>query len=186
MLKPLITVVAMAIPLLFSCRRTGLCKDEEFGLGKDAYNSASLRTDGFYYSSFVDIPITSTADTPVVRSTILILYRNGVVNFPGGTDSAKMNEYVSGYLSQQQDCRYCWGLFSIAGSDIQLERRPPTQIACSPIERMTARILNDSTFVLSRKIYTRKGKIERDDNRVETYHFRKFNNKPDSTNNVIK
>jgi hypothetical protein len=186
MLKPHVFIIALAIPLLFSCRKTSACKDEELSIKKMPYNGAHLRTDGFYYSNFIDTPITAYADTPVTRSMLLMFYRNGIVNFSGSADSAKMETYVATYLGQQKDCRDCWGLFSVDGSDIQLERWPPAQFTCSPIERSTGKVINDSTFVLSMKIRTRDGHTEQSSNQAITYHFRKFNFKPDSTNNVIK
>lgn len=73
-----------------------------------------------------------------------------------------------------------WGIFNIKNDSIVFERWYPSSGGPFPAYLRSGKILNDTTFVITKSFRSKIGNEEQQLN--ETYHFRKFSPKPDSTN----
>lgn len=78
--------------------------------------------------------------------------------------------------------KYRWGVFNVSGERISFERWYPSEKPHKAFVR-SGIILNDSTFVIKKSIHSATG-VEKLVN--ETYYFREFTHKPDSTNSFIE
>ena len=80
--------------------------------------------------------------------------------------------------------KFDWGLFNIEDNTIKIEHWLPAQGGYPTLLR-TGEILNDTTFVLTESIMRGKnGATPKDIN--QTFYFKHFDIKPDSTNSFIK
>lgn len=179
-------------PLLIFTR----CKVfEPLSLNKQNYVSNNLITNGYYYA-LKDKEEGFTLNEK--KYNTFFLYKNGIYFGGKGLYSANVSldsldfiisKKVSNLVKHEQ-LQYEWGVFKVNGSEIKIERwitaagggTYPTQI-------LTGEIKNDTTINFHTLLgayplnYGRKKKTIKID---ETYHFRQFSPKPDSTNNFIK
>ncbi len=123
------------------------------------------------------------------RVLIYFLYSNGVLLFCGSVekkDFGQMEKYINHeFLSKYvfSNDISAWGVYKIDGNEILKEQWYPFDFAAGvPTYISKGEIMNDTTFVL-KKISRPNGKDLTLIN--ETYHFRQFSPKPDSTNNFI-
>ena len=170
-------VTALMVVLFFgSCKKW--FKDEELTLSKQPYTGNELRTDGYYYY---------TMDGEYFR-TITFFYKNGVVFRPpsGYHSLQELDVYVINELvgeNRFHDSQLSWELFNIENDRILFNYWvPPRPFQCY-FEEGT--ILNDTTFVLQRYYRMENGEVTDEGNINETFHFRQFSPKPDSTNTFI-
>ncbi|GAA4463605.1 hypothetical protein GCM10023093_12460 [Nemorincola caseinilytica] len=176
-MKLIYPLFILLLVVLASCEKLGLCHDAEYHMHKTPYTGTQLRTDGFYYGE------PDTDYVGVIRRTILVLYRNGVIMMPGSPKQDSMEHYLS--QPGRKDVVYEWGLFAIDDTAISMENWMPAHGGCSPIGYTTGQILNDIAFVLTaRETRRRKGKTERKEYN-ELYIFRPLADKPDSTNDIL-
>ena len=152
--------------------------DEKLTLPKQPYLGNELRTDGYYYY---------TMDSEYFRS-ITFFYRNGVVFQPIGDAHSlqEVDEYVINKLvgeNSYHDVQWSWELFNIENDRILINYWVPPKPHQCYIEEGT--ILNDTTFVLQRYYRMENGEVTDEGNINETFHFRQFSPKPDSTNMFI-
>ncbi len=175
----LLFLLVLLIPVS-SCQKLGFCRDTEFNIDKAVYSGTQLRVDGFYYGGGTSNGVGGTI------YNVLIFYRNGIVYLPGGSELANMETYVSGLKGEEiKKVKSDWGVYSIDGNVIKIERWPNAHMKCNDAELRTGTIEEDTVFVFNKKeLRTRKGKIKKSDI-SERYHFRQFTNKPDSSNNII-
>ncbi len=138
-----------------------------------------LKIDGYYYfKSGNDL-----YDT-------FILYRNGVILSGGGnapdTDpfifiENLFNSYQNNNSYQEKKIK--WGLFVIDNNIIYMEKWHPSSGGAMLVYKRTGEILNDTTFIITKMIRSSTGNEVSID---ETFHFKKFSPKPDSTNSFIE
>lgn len=168
----LLTVMAF----LFSCKSADLIlprRDLEAG----------MRLDGYYYNNFFD----SADGRP--RTNILFLYRNGVVlncHNLSSHDFEDMDAYIRKEFGGQYDIsdrRLSWGLVIVDESVIKIENWYPSTGGPMPVVIRNGVVLDDKTFRFTESTDQKGG----DRNTLDqTYHFRQFSPKPDSTNNFVK
>jgi hypothetical protein len=149
--------------------------DDNLTLKRVDYKGNELRIDGYYYCYFEKTDIT----------VIYFLFRNGIIRNTGGysryNEDNREQEMVSYYgKSTKTD----WGVFVIDGNKIQYEKwiEAPSGVRAS-INRRSGYIENDTTFHITESYYSGTGETKQVD---EVWHFKQFDNKPDSTNVYIK
>lgn len=144
---------------------------------------AGMRLDGYYYHNFFD-----WADGRP-RSNIIFLYKNGVVlncHNLSSHDFEDMDEYVRREYGGQYDKsnnRLNWGIVVVDESIIKVEQWYPSSGGPMPVRIRSGVVLDDTTFKFTEST-NQKGKDR--ETLDQTYHFRQFSPKPDSTNNFVR
>jgi uncharacterized protein YqgQ len=171
-------MLAILSILTMSSNCEKIIQDMPFALKKQMYNGTNLRIDGYYYQEKDGYYYVSH-----------FFYKSGIILYLGGRyDNNELktmeNEIASGQFTQKlKDNKYCWGLFCIDERNIQIERYYNTDDLSKKSFIRSGEILNDTTFSIT-KVIRSDGESERSVN--ETYHFKQFSPKPDSTNIFIK
>jgi hypothetical protein len=153
-----------------------LFPDDNLTFKRVDYNGNELRMDGYYYCYFEKTNIT----------VIYFLFRNGVIRSIGGysryNEDNREQEMISYY--DRSTPKTDWGVFIIDGNKIQYEKwiEAPSGVRAS-INRRSGYIENDTTFRITESYYSGTGETKQVD---EVWHFKQFDNKPDSTNVYIK
>ncbi|MBW7845753.1 MAG: hypothetical protein H3C45_08955, partial [Bacteroidia bacterium] len=78
-----------------------------------------------------------------------------------------------------------WGVFKIEGNFIQFERWYPSDPPLKAYVR-AGTIINDTTFLITESYRMQDGKKTEVKTRNETYYFKQFSPKPDSTNTFVQ
>ena len=175
----LLIVEMVMILTLFSCIKDEF-KDDELSIQRTNYTGNQLRIDGYYYEMLNNSYFSSYC-----------FYENGTLIAPGGvfaTISEMDNYIIKEFISSQNYKNYKsnWGVFKIENSNIKFEKWYPSSGGGLPAYVREGNIINDTTFVISVSYRMKKGKKTEVKARNETYHFKQFSPKPDSTNNFIK
>lgn len=177
--KQLRLILILAITALFSFGGCGKWnKDEELTLAKQPYNGNSLRLDGYYYF----------LQNGNVYSSYFF-YRNGVVingeaADPNSPDPIAFMDTVfssESFADQIKRGKTRWGVFQIQGDSIVFERWLLSEGGL-PIGRFYGNIINDTTFIITKREHPYSGKEYQQN---DLYHFHAFSPKPDSTNVFI-
>ena len=157
-----------------------LGKDDVLTMQRKNLESVNLNLSGYYYLAY--------GNEKEKRKRIYFLYKNGIVLYGGTPSSSQLRETeegfkTSGFYDFVKVRKYHWGIYTITGNKIKIERwnpgKPPLRAF---IEEGT--VLNDSTFHIDKFYWSNKNDgIEEED---RTYHFKPFSPKPDSTNTFIK
>lgn len=171
----------LIISLLFTnCRRVNQCdKTEKLSFTKREFSGSQLKLNGYYYYF-----------NSVDSYWPIIFYKNGIVSrkLSYAFDTSKVvqfeNELMNGtYRNKVKDDKYSWGLFNIIGNEIKYEvYDSKSAISCYFPIIYTGTIINDTTIHFNKKVNsdgTESVSIN------ETYHFKQFSPKPDSTNSFI-
>jgi hypothetical protein len=174
-------------------------KDSILSLNRQDFLNNNLRTDGYFYF-FSDRVI----DTKIGEKyfEVFFIFKNGIyVKFLyGGYNQSidiknrisKLDNDVklSNRFKQGIDYKLDWGIFKTSGSEIEIERWATSSGAGAyPTEFFKGEIKNDTTIHFHTRIaadplvVNAKKKTFSID---ETYNFRQFSPKPDSTNKFIK
>lgn len=173
-MKKLIILLTILLPLFHSCFWMNTA-DEEFFNTKTHYRGSEIKTNGYYYSEDYDN-----------FTAVLILFRDGVaiqgigvdslIDFENRVISGKFNENISVSIEY-------WGLYIINSSEIILEAIESVGWTHRISFLYYGEILNDTTihFYAKKETYSDAEKMIFD----ETYHYKKFSPKPDSTNSFI-
>lgn len=165
-------VKLIAVLFIFSLSHL-CCQGEKFDmltLERKNFNGNEIKTDGYYYA-FSRTPIGDTL------GTMFFLYRNGVFFYLGSpkvSTVADLEAYTRPYITNPSGGRRDWGVFQVEGSQISIERWLYNSGGKIPAQVFQGQILNDTTF--SMKLFST----------VETWKFRAFTPKPDSTNAYVK
>ncbi|MDR1119867.1 MAG: hypothetical protein LBM08_03005 [Dysgonamonadaceae bacterium] len=153
--------------LLSNCNK--LFKDEELSLQRVSYIGEELRVDGYYYFHW------ASYDSPFDNNTsVKFFYRNGLVlsaHSYGGIDLDNVEKEMVDLYDKIRKDKIGWGVFIVNGDEIQCEQWTSSVGGGLPIYKWSGKIENDTTF--------------RHSDSNETWHFKKFTLKPDSTNNFI-
>lgn len=175
-MKIMIILLFALITSCAACKKVGLCKDENLTLNKVEFTGTQLRIDGFYYEKTIESEYYS----------LFILYNNGIVMEPGSTKESDLEKYILDVSKSSLPLRtkYNWGLFNIDDNIIKIEHWLPAQCGYPAVLR-TGEILNDTTFILN-KMERRDSQGTTQKDITQTFLFRQFSPKPDSTNNFIK
>lgn len=122
----------------------------------------------------------------------IVLYQNGIVLEGGSSEvSAGINSVDSNFLatnnfnnSYDRKIPYIWGIYSINENYIIIERyKVPAFGESYQTYVDKGHIINERQFIITSRKYIKTGKLEA---RRDTFNFRPFSTKPDSTNNFIK
>jgi hypothetical protein len=152
-----------------------LVSDEKLTIPRKDYLGTELRTDGYYYEINNDL------------TSIYFLYRNGIILYAYSYRNKTLEEIESEIISQikegQKIHKSRFGVFIVEGNTITIEQWAASTGFSLPVVRSYGTIQNDSTFLVT-KTYSSETQKERSANLL--YHFRQFNNKPDSTNVFIQ
>jgi hypothetical protein len=164
--------------LCFSCSQFN-GESNSFSLEKETNHTKKIKLRGYYLRE-VSIP-----DGKALN--IIFFYENGVLMSPGSFEEkqGKVERYLRHnlFMSKVKDLQVSWGLYTIKDDSISFEKwyhgGGPTKI----LQIRKGIILNDTTFLIGsvfRSNGTEKTLVK------EYYYFKKFNPKPDSTNQFIK
>ena len=156
-----------------SCEEPVIYKD--FILKKIPYTGNELRMDGYYYR-YLDCEGNNCIFA-------YCFYRNGIVlHMGGGALSLKeADEYVKQFMERDINSNYersNWGLFVVDNQTIKFELYYPQEYFTKWTGIMEGVILNDTTFRIT-SFYDPSNDERRTKN--DTYYFRQFSPKPDST-----
>lgn len=159
-----------------SCNKD-ILSDDKLTLDKIPFTGNQLRIDGYYFQKM---------DNSIF--TIYFFYNDGTVLYGGGSfPISEIEDYEVEFTSEEwitsaKESKIRWGLFQIEGNRISFERWYPSSGGPLPAYIRTGEILNDTTFLINKSIRS-DGSNEKELN--ETYHFKQFSPKPDSTNGFI-
>lgn len=171
----------MLIVMAYTCTKDKLFKDDELSIQKMPFAGNQLRTDGYYYQL-----------KDQTFFTIYCFYRNGIILYlGGGYSSSQLIELESriqngSYYNDAKKYKYFWGIFNIENNNIKFERWYASSGGPLPTYVREGNIVNDTTFNITEIYRIKKGKKTEVANENETYHFKAFSPKPDSTNTFIK
>ena len=156
-----------------SCEEPVIYKD--FILKKIPYTGNELRMDGYYYR-YLDCEGNNCIFA-------YCFYRNGIVlHMGGGALSLKeADEYVKQFMERDINSNYersNWGLFVVDNQTIKFELYYPQEYFTKWTGIMEGVILNDTTFRIT-SFYD----LSNDERYTvnDTFYFRQFSPKPDST-----
>lgn len=178
-MKKLLILLILAFFVVYSnsCKDSGpLIKPFPLTFERQDYSGNEIRLDGYFY-----LPWNDSDRTRISRG--FFFYTNGVVHVTSSGEISKLEDNFvrDGYHNKIKDWHTSWGLFKINGTKIEIEF--PTLGGRSAPMIHSGLILNDSTFKITRITTEKHDRISEVD---ETYYFRHFSPKPDSTNSVIK
>jgi len=145
------------------------CKDETLTLQRVPYTGSEIKTDGYYYSYYVN----STMEEYIVA---FFLFRNGIILSAGAYDKTNLEtlekKMLERYESLQSE-KIGWGVFIVSDNKIEYEQWSTSGGPGGglPVFKSSYDIENDSTLINPAGII---------------YYFKQFSPKPDSTNNFIK
>lgn len=148
-------------------------QDEKFTLIKRPYNGNELKIDGYYYKYRNENLV-----------SVYIFYSNGI-SFTTGWDynKAKFEEMInSGTLASNSNI-YNWGLFIIEDKTVEVEHYFTKDDLNSRVYIKSGMILNDTTIHFTKYMRSNGTEVEAIN---DTFHFKQFSPKPDSTNRFIK
>ena len=167
--------IILAMFVLAGCKKW--LKDEELTLPKQPYNGDELRTDGYYYQ----------AGEKAI--TVMFLYEDGTMIHAGSVSVQEISQreemFKNGeFYNHIKNNKTCWCVYRIENDKITTNYWvSPKPFRCY-FEEGT--ILNDTTFVIQRYYRMENGEMTEEWETNETYHFRQFSPKPDSTNMFIQ
>jgi len=166
-------IIATIIVLMSNCKKDKILKDDELSIKKTQYVGIELRTDGYYYYEYDNM------------ISIYFLNKDGVFLLGGSFEkkllSERENRFSNGeYYQAVKDIKTAWGVFLISNNEIKIERWQPLN-AINKVYLHKGKILNDTTFYIT-NIYHNQEEIS---NFVQSFNFRQFSPKPDSTNIFI-
>lgn len=173
-------IFPMLVILLFSsCDKNSLCEDDELTLEKVDYTGNQLKTNGYYFGD-----VTENSDPAYAE--IYYLYRNG---FFFTTGASLLQEAENGTidvpLGPGEKAKRSFGLFQIDSNTIVIERWQTRINGCETTIYERGNILNDTTFVITRREFRSDGEPQRTDDLNAVFKFRPLTEKPDSTNTFI-
>jgi hypothetical protein len=160
-----------------NCESLSFKKDDELSLNREIFSGNQLRTDGYYFVS---------KDSLV--GSVYFFYRNGILRETGSLLSLNDFERFELLITtlefdlKGKENKDCWGVFNIQDNVIKFERWYGGQGA-KPAYVSEGVILNDTTFHITKSYRSNGTELKERD---ETYHFKQFSPKPDSTNVFIK
>lgn len=160
-------IASLFLTIITSCDIKDQYTDDEFILKKTDYKGNELSIDGYYYHKLGENSY-----------YVLIFYRNGTIFKNGASDH---EEYIAN--TNGSNVRQHWGLFIIENNTIKIEYYMPKMYEGLPAYIKAGEILNDTTFIFKEQYRSKDDSEYQEIN--ETYHFKKFSPKPDSTNNFI-
>jgi len=164
--------------LLSCCAKENIFKDDELSLEKESYEGEQLRIDGYYYQ-----------EVDSVIYNVYLFYTNGVILYSGSnfSDHDEIFSYIDDEFfvnEAHKNHKSMWGVFQIDGNLIKFERWYPSQPPLKAYVR-EGEVLNDTTFKITESYRMKDGEKTERKERDETFNFKEFSPKPDSTNKFV-
>ena len=161
-----------------NCRKDGPLKDDELSIKRMPYTGDTIRIDGYYYI---------TLDNYL---TVYFLYRDGTILYGSTFPESELNEHEKEYNTSEwqsivKQAKDYWGVLKIENNTIQFERWYPSDPPLKSYVR-AGTILNDTTFIITESYRMQDSKKTEVDSKNETYYFKQFTPKPDSTNSFVE
>jgi hypothetical protein len=163
--------------MFFNCKRYS-----KLLIHRKDVNTSTLNLNGYYF-------LEESGENKGLKS-IYFLYKNGILLYAGSYKDSEINsiekKIIKDYLNNSNEIAkrnlINWGVFSIDGTEISMEKWEPTEgMRRTSIKRGI--VLNNQSFIIN-YLYS---PFSNKNNKVsDIYHFRTFSPKPDSTNNFIK
>jgi len=172
MIKCLLLIPIFFLSVIDSCSRISR---EAFTIERDTLGTKSFSTQGLYYYKNIE--------TDQVK--YIIFYQDGIVYGPF-TSNRNINEIIKNInnpLYSGKDLVYSWGIYNVKNSILTIETWTSSDGGPYPTVIREAEIINDTTFVVTKSMYSDGYKKEK---HSEIYHFKYLSTKPDSTNPYIK
>ncbi|MCB0802663.1 MAG: hypothetical protein KDB74_06160 [Flavobacteriales bacterium] len=174
------TILILCLITLFACKKESKeereAHDDKLTLQRANYTGNELRIDGYYYSVW-------SGGFYHMR----VFYRNGTVKqtgSPSGSNISDADNYISTISTEIMTKKYGWGVFIINGSSIKLEEWMAGSNKLAAYTR-EGTILNDTTFKFT-QVYRLVSGVKTGVSALdETFYFRQYSPKPDSTNQYI-
>jgi hypothetical protein len=147
-------------------------KENDSELFKIPYTGSELKLDGYYYS----------------EEEVSFLYSDGVSLYGSSRFTYSLFELEEIFRSSEfQDLikgtKTRWGVFTIEGNEIEWERWGDNSGGALRTYVRSGRILNDSMFLVSSILNNYSGESFV---RNDTFRFKLFSPKPDSTNTFVQ
>lgn len=158
-----------------------ILKDKKLRLVRQDYNGTEIQLNGYYLGVLSGIN--------KGMNSIYFFYRDGVVLYGGGfAESDDIGEKEVRFRSKEfnegiKKYKSGWGVFAITGNEIEFETWEPSNGGPLHSVNRSGKIINNRTFVITSFYngYDKKISIMND-----TFYFKEFSPKPDSTNRFIK
>ncbi|MDR0507689.1 MAG: hypothetical protein LBH32_12870 [Dysgonamonadaceae bacterium] len=160
----LLILPILMLSFLWGCNL--LFSDEEMSFDRIDYEGNELRLDGYYYRQGKDYTL------------VHFFYQNGIIlsaNSYRNLDLDIVEKQLLEIYYQIVKEKPNWGIFKIANNQIEYEQWEAPNEGGLSISHSKGYIENDTTFHIKETYLDH-----------EVWHFRKFDHKPDSTNNFIK
>lgn len=198
-MRKIVTLILLVVLLIFCYSNLTSCSllfDKSLHLKKEQIQENSLRLDGYYYSDYnVDatVVIDRYGNNRTEKQTyrgIYFLYKNGVIINAQNRELNDTNNYEDWFRDKRYNemlkkGKYNWGICNITNETIRIELWYCAEVCITAVDE--GKILNDTTFVITESYQLRKnGTKKKFRKKEETYHFKQFGPKPDSTNSFIK
>ncbi|MDR0682498.1 MAG: hypothetical protein LBG15_11725, partial [Dysgonamonadaceae bacterium] len=146
----------------------------KLSLQRTNYIGNEIRTDGYYYHFTIN------------NTVVYFLYKNGIIlcaHSYSGQDLNLIEEEMVRIYPEIRKQKDGWGVFVVDGNKIEYEMWNASTGVSLPTIRCWGYIENDRTLRFTESHFSDMDKTYYDD---EVWHFKQFDNKPDSTNVYIK
>ena len=154
--------------------------DSKLSLERRDYFGQELKINGFYFDTYTNEFMNN------ILYEVYFFYNNGIIRCTGccadnleQLDSIFKRDLL---LDKFAKPKFAWGVYNIKGNKISFEKWGPSSGGPKKTLLRKGIILNDTTFVI-KYLFNNYGKNEYTEN--DTFRFRKFTPKPDSTNKWI-
>lgn len=177
-----IAALLMLFTLMTNCEKNKLCNDDELSLQKVDYKGNQLRINGYYFGD-----VNRNSSKPFAN--IYYLYNNGIFFT---SDASDLDEAEAGTINVDiensfgKQIKGLWGVFQINDNVIEIERWRSRTNGCETTIYERGDILNDTTFIITKREYREKGTASKTETPNSTFYFRPLDAKPDSTNSFIR
>ena len=160
---------------IFSCV---ILKDDPLSLDREANSGTDIRLDGYWWQKL------KLAHEPHVG--IYFFYKDGVFLQGGAISIAELDEYdfsSDEFRKASLRSKTGWGVFQTSQSTIQIETWLASSGGRLKTGIKTGEIINNEMFVIYSSLNNYSGETSA---RNDTFYFKEFSPKPDSTNTFIK
>jgi hypothetical protein len=172
-MKAMILILLISSLNMFISCCSVLSPDEKLSMQRIDYVGNELRIDGYYYS------YAQNGNT----TAIYFLYKNGIILSLGGYLTQDLDNIEKKIPNKDFKSKDHWGVFIVNKNTIQYEKWVGSTGFSACLYKCTGYIENDTTIHFTESYYSERNETKQID---EVWHFKQFDNKPDSTNVYIK
>jgi len=178
-MKRLIFLLTILMTLM-SCK--DWLDDEYYTLEKRPYTGSEIKTNGYFYSH----QLKNGSNKEGI--SILVFYKDGTaIDFAFDGDNLEVeNDVFKVNPLWLKNNKYNWGLFNIESDTIKIERLNSYGTVRAYMYTLVGIIENDTTICIIREQTSTDAILDVPFNMNQTFHFKEFSPKPDSTNVFIK